>query len=132
VKLQKNLFAPGEDNVLREESPTDLGNLEDLESDIGKHTRIISVAQGGYLLLSNSKLLSNDRLNISLIKLGNTFAKEWQEPIFFGGPGDDFSGSLAELPDGKIVITGTMTLGGVGGQKKIVLMKLNTTGRVEE
>lgn len=132
VKLQKNLFVPGEDNILREESPTDLGKLEELGSDIGVSPKMTSLAMGGYLLLTNSKLLSNDRSNISLIKVGNTFLKEWQEPIFFGGPGDDFAGSVAELPNGKIVIIGTMTLGGVGGQKKIVFMKLNSNGRVEE
>lgn len=132
VKLQENLFVPGEDNVLREESPTDLGKLDDLGSGIGRSASMTSLAAGGYLLLSNSKLLSNDRSNISLIKLGNTFLKEWQEPVFFGGIGDDFAGSVAELPNGRIVVIGTMTLGGVGGQKKIVFMKLNSNGRVEE
>jgi len=132
VKLQKRLFAPGEDNILAQESPTELGNIDDLNTDLAKRTRMAPLAKGGYLLLSNSKLLSNDKLNISLIKLDNTFLKVWQSPVFFGGVGDDFAGSVLELPDGKIMIIGTMTLGGIVGQNKIVLMKLNANGRLDD
>ena len=133
VKLQKKLFAPGEDNVLNEESPTDLGNLENVdkvESRVAKQTRMTSLSQGGYLLLTNSKVLSNDKLNLSLIKLSNSFLKVGQAPVFFGGEGDDFTGSVTELPDGKIMIIGTMTLGGITGQTKMVFMKLNPQGRL--
>lgn len=49
----------------------------------------------------------------------------------FGGIGNDFSGSVVELPGGSIVMIGTMTLGGSPtDQKKIVLMKLNSEGRL--
>jgi hypothetical protein len=49
----------------------------------------------------------------------------------FGGVGDDFAGPVQELPDGHIAIIGTMTLGGVTeGQRKIVLIKLNSQGRL--
>ncbi len=135
VKLQKTLFVPGEDNVLAETSPTDLGNLEvvnNVQQDVVKRTRMTSSSQGGFLLLTNSNVLSNDKLNISLIKLSNTYLKEWQEPIFFGGVGDDFAGSVTELPDGKIMIMGTMTLGGVSEQRKMVLMKLNSDGKLRD
>lgn len=133
VKLQKKLFVPGEDNVLNEESPTDLGNLENVdkvESRVAKQTRMTSLSQGGYLLLTNSKVLSNDKLNLSLIKLSNSFLKVWQAPVFFGGEGDDFTGCVTELPDGKIMIIGTMTLGGITGQTKMVFIKLNPQGRL--
>jgi hypothetical protein len=132
VKLQKTLFVPGEDNVLAEEGPTDLGNLDNLSRDVVNQSRMTALSQGGFLLLSNSKLLSNDKLNISLIKLSNTFLKVWQVPLFFGGAGDDFAGTVTELPDGKIVIIGTMTLGGITGQTKMVLMKLNSSGRLQD
>ncbi len=136
VKLQKTLFLPGEDNVLAEEAPTDLGNLDNnldnFSREVVNRSRMASLSQGGFLLLSNSKLLSNDKLNISLIKLSNTFLKVWQVPLFFGGAGDDFAGTATELPDGKIVIIGTMTLGGVTGQTKMVLMKLNSEGKLNE
>lgn len=126
VKLQKDLFVPGEDNVLVQASPTKMGN------NVGGQTRMTPLASGGFLLLTDSGLPSNDNLNISLIKLDNRFEKVWQESIFFGGVGDDFSGSVKELPDGKIIITGTMTLGRGTGQTKMVLMKLNSAGRFSE
>jgi hypothetical protein len=42
------------------------------------------------------------------------------------------SGSVAELPDGRVVTIGTMALGGVGNnsQLKMVFMKLNSSGRL--
>jgi hypothetical protein len=132
VKLQKTLFLPGEDNVLAEEAPTDLGNLDNFSREVVSRSRMTSLSQGGFLLLSNNKLLSNDKLDISLIKLSNTFLKVWQVPLFFGGAGDDFAGTVTELPDGKIVIIGTMTLGGVTGQTKMVFMKLNSSGRLQD
>lgn len=49
----------------------------------------------------------------------------------FGGIGNDLSGPVVELPGGGIVMIGTMTLGGSPtDQKKIVLMKLNSEGRL--
>jgi hypothetical protein len=51
----------------------------------------------------------------------------WRE---FGGVGDDFVGAVTELPNGRILIIGTMTLGGVEGQTKIALLKLNPEGRL--
>ena len=125
VKLQNRLFVPGEDNVLNEESPTDVG------INVGGQVKVVSLANGGFLLLNNSRTATNDENDISLIKLSNTLLKEWQAPIFFGGVGDDFAGSVMELPDGKIMIIGTMTLGGeLKGQTKMVLIKLNSNGRL--
>jgi len=117
-----NPLVQGQNNVLNEESPTDLG------VSVGSRTAMTTLFRGGYLLLANNNQPPSDNLNISLIKLSSTFKKEWQEQILFGGVGDDFSGSVAELPDGKIMIIGTMTLG--GGQTKMVLMKLNSQGRL--
>jgi hypothetical protein len=135
VKLQKKLFIPGEDNVLAEETPTELGNfgtLNNLNEQMVKNAKMGSLSQGGFLLLTNNRLNSNNEFNISLIRLSNTFSREGREPIFFGGVGDDFAGTVNELPDGKIIVVGTMTLGGVTGQTKMVLMKLNASGRLND
>lgn len=125
VKLGQPLVQ-GQNNVLYEESPTDLG------SDVGSKTSITGLAQGGYYLLNNSKLPPSDNIDISINKLSNSFRMEGRESIYFGGEGDDFTGAIKELPDGKIMAMGTMTLGGVSGQRKIVLMKLNKDGKLVE
>ena len=48
----------------------------------------------------------------------------------FGGIGQDESGTVTKLSDGHLVTIGTMTLGGVDGQKKMVFLKLNSEGRL--
>jgi hypothetical protein len=49
-----------------------------------------------------------------------------------GGAGADEAGPIAELPDGKVVTIGTITLGGsaITGQRKMVFMKLNSKGQL--
>jgi len=135
VKLQKNPFTPNEDNVLSEQSPAALGNMNNINGvaeSILKRTSIHTSVQGGYLLLSNMRAPSSDEFNISLNKLSNTFINQDQSPNIFGGVGNDFTGSIGELADGKIIVFGTMTLGGVSGQTKAVLMKLNSNGKLKE
>lgn len=127
VKVQKELFQKGEDNVLAEEYPANLGN------DVLITGSIVNSVMGGYLLIVNDNNNPNQASNISLIKLSNTCQLEWQAPIYFGGVGDDFGGAVQQLADGRILILGTMTLGGATGQrgqKKIVLMKLDNKGRL--
>lgn len=121
-----NPLIQDENNILNEAPPIDLG------TNVGGKTGMKSISSGGFFLLNDSRLASSDNLNISLTKLSNTLQQVWQVPIYFGGAGDDFTGSVTELPDGKIMIIGTMTLGGVSGQTKIVLMKLNSDGRLSD
>jgi len=129
VKLQKNPFATG-DVLQKALTSVRLGNVEnflDVNQDVLKRTRMVALSQGGYLLINNYKTGSGEDVNISLLKLSNIF--EEGTPVFFGGVGNDFNGSVKELPDGKIIIMGTMTLGGITGQTKMVLMKLNPDGK---
>ena len=53
------------------------------------------------------------------------------EPNFvsFGGDGDDTAAAVAELPDGHIMVLGTMQLGNPPAQFKITLIKLNSNGK---
>jgi hypothetical protein len=83
--------------------------------------------------LTNGYFVASDKAgangtDIYLVKLNNSgrelFSRE------FGGVGDDFVGAVTELPNGRILIIGTMTLGGVEGQTKIALIKLNPEGRL--
>ncbi len=129
VKLTKELFKPlappatgFEDNVLADQI------LDDLGEEVNSTTRLTNSISGGYFLLNNSKQITNQGSNISLSKLSNSGIKQWQ--IFFGGVGDDYTGSVHELPDGRILVFGTMTIGGAVGQKKIALIKVNQDGRL--
>jgi hypothetical protein len=86
-----------------------------------------------YSSLTNGYFVASDKAgangtDIYLVKLDNAGIKLFESE--FGGVGDDFVGAVTELPNGRILIIGTMTLGGVEGQTKIALLKLNPEGRL--
>lgn len=69
-------------------------------------------------------------LDIFLAKLDNLGNRIFE--VSFGSKeGDDFAGKVVELGNGRILLIGTMTMGGVvDGQKKIAFMKLNSQGKL--
>jgi hypothetical protein len=86
-------------------------------------------SQSGFILTNEA---SNQNSNLLLTK----FTLDPNPvPIFtvvFGGDGDDFAGAIRELPDGRIVVLGTMAIGGLGGETKMVLIKVNKDGQFSE
>ncbi len=84
---------------------------------------------------SNTFFVATEKLNgtsldILLTKLDSRGNKLF-EVAFGSKEGDDFSGKVVELSDGRILMLGTMTMGGVvDGQKKIALLKLNPQGKL--
>ncbi len=74
--------------------------------------------------------LNGTSLDILLAKLDNRGNRIFE--VSFGSKeGDDFAGKVVELSNGRILMIGTMTLGGVvDGQKKIALLKLNSQGKL--
>ena len=86
-------------------------------------------------ILANTYNTTTSKSDILLMKVDNALVPLWgnaatKEPNFvsFGGDGDDTAGAVAELPDGRIMVLGTMQLGNPPAQFKIVLMKLNANG----
>jgi hypothetical protein len=83
----------------------------------------------GFLLLGDQNSQGND--NIYLTKVDNSLDGAWSDPhafFSFGGAGNDLSGAVVETSDGRILLCGTMVLGDVIGQKKVVLMNLSPNG----
>lgn len=83
----------------------------------------------GFLLLGDQDSGGNN--NIYLTKVDNSLNEAWSDPhpfFSFGGAGGDLSGAVAETKDGRILLCGTMVLGDVIGQKKVVLMNLSPNG----
>lgn len=89
---------------------------------------VYPTASSGYLILADDRSLGNG--NIYLTRVNNTFEQVWTEmpSHTFGGIGEDSAGAVGESLDGNILVCGTMTLGEINGQKKIVFMKLNPEG----
>ncbi len=122
-------FSSGD--VLGERNPTTLGlNTDDL-----LQVKVKGTVSNSYLMISSETQSDNQGFNIALTRLrGGSDLTPDSEVLIFGGEGDDFAGSVAELPNGRILLMGTMTIGqsSTRGQKKMVLMKLNSEGKLAE
>lgn len=98
-------------------------------TDTGNQHEGIAVAPSGeskFLVLTNefNAVLNRD---IYLRKMNITFNKEFE--VRFGSPNnDDTASAVTELPNGDILVLGTMHL---TNQKKIALIKLNSAGKFE-
>lgn len=116
-------------DILLERNPTDLG----LNTNGLLKVKVKGSFDDSYILISSDTRSANQGFNIAFVRLKGDLVKV-SEPLIFGSEGDDFSGSLSELPDGRILISGTMTIGGGNdkGQKKMVLIKLNPDGKLTE
>lgn len=81
----------------------------------------------GYHILSNEVRTSGAR-NILVQKIDIIGSLLWSTSLG-SEEGDDFGAHIKELPDGKIVVLGTVELG--GNQTKIALFKLNSVGKLQ-
>lgn len=81
---------------------------------------------GGFLALANQTITlgNNTDTNLILIRLNSRGQIQWNRA--FGGEFNDTATKVCELPDGKIVILGTETL---GNQEKMMLIKVNAEGQ---
>jgi hypothetical protein len=73
-------------------------------------------------------LLHGDWYLTMIDRQGNAL---WTNPpaVTFGGVANDFIAQVAEAPDQKIMLFGTMGIGDVQGQRKMALIKLNREGK---
>lgn len=81
---------------------------------------------GGFLALANQTITlgSNVDANLILIRLNARGQIQWSTA--FGAEFSDSAAKVCELPDGKIMILGTETL---GNQEKMMLIKVNAEGQ---
>jgi len=112
--------------------------LQDLGSDNGRGlapppfaTAYSSINNYNFVLANTYNTQGTS--NILLMKIYNDLSTVWEDSIVqFGGDGDDTAAAVAELPDGHIVVLGTMQLGNPPIQFKIALMKLNSSGKLAD
>jgi hypothetical protein len=124
VKLSPSTLSFAPTDIEIETNPTDMGN------NVDGSVSTKNLLSQEFMLLTNDNTVSNVDTNLALTKLTRELTKAWQVPLIFGGESSDFVGSVSELPDGRILVVGTMTVGGLSGQKKMVLMKLNAEGKL--
>lgn len=98
---------------------------------LGRNIRGVSIANSvvggaGYLVLGN-EVRGTGAVNFWLSKIDQSGAILWSS-TFGSETGDDSAAAVVELPDGKIVVLGTMGL--ADNQSKMALIKLNPGGQL--
>ncbi|MEK6781526.1 MAG: hypothetical protein AABY93_07455 [Bacteroidota bacterium] len=130
-KLRKTLtFEESVDYQFKRPLTVALGTLE---SDKAK-VSVYPSSSSGYFVLTNEKSTTTEN-SFFLTKIDNEGNFAWPidnpQSLIFGGQRDDYIGAVAELPDGRIILTGTMAIGDEA-QKKMALIKLNKDGKFLE
>jgi len=102
----------------------EFGQLQDLR------TASVSSLLSGFLVVSNESSLGNQ--NLYLTKITDNGTNAWNTPkgFTFGGSNSDKIGSVAELPDGNILMIGTFSVGD-DLQQKMTLIKVNKDGKFD-
>lgn len=99
-------------------------------SNVPEKTSVFPSMPGGFLLLANENAVNGNQ-NWILTKINIDGSILWTLPIVFGGEGLDTCGSVQELPDGHLVIIGTMqTIKPDAGETKMTLIKVNGEGKL--
>lgn len=103
-----------------------------LGQNLTGHTSIIYSPSGAYYLLGEERSF-NDNQNWILTKLSTDNAlPSWSLPLVFGGQGLDECGAVKELPDGRLLVIGTMRTGRPdAGEFKMTLIKVSKDGKFE-
>lgn len=105
----------------------------DLGTNLSGHTACWkALVSGGYYVLGEENGFDANQ-NWLLTKISNSLLPEWTQPIVYGGEGPDSVGAVQELPDGRVVIIGTMRTGRPdAGEYKLTLVKVNPEGKFEK
>jgi hypothetical protein len=81
-------------------------------------------------MVSSQNSDGNEDIYFTLLD-NRLIADPGSEGLRFGGVGNDTAASVTDLPDGSVLVLGTMVLGEFNGQKKLVLMRLNSKGKFD-
>jgi len=122
-RLKRNLDMLASDAVFQKPLSIILG------LNVPVRTSIFTSASNGFLVLANES--STTSQNWLLTKINDELTPSWKLPIIFGGEGLDNIGVVKELPDGRILMIGTMQTGKPeSGETKMTLIKVNNEGKL--
>jgi|GEM_PF-813113 len=122
-RLRSSLVFNASDDQFRKSLSIVLG------SNLNERTSVFASQQGGFYVLTNEKSF-NDNQNWILTKVNNDGGTAWNLPIVYGGEGPDSIGAVQELPEGRLVLIGTMRTGKSDtGELKLTLIKVNQDGK---
>jgi hypothetical protein len=122
-------------NIETIENPDDLIQQEKVLTSFGFSTDASTKAIGyssatGFYVVSSQNSDGNEDIYFSKLD-SRLIPEEQSDGLRFGGVGADKAAAFSELPDGHLLILGTMVLGEVNGQRKVVLLKVNSRGKFD-
>ncbi len=124
AKLRKSLVYNATDYQFQKPLSINIG------INLPSNTSVFAAQQSGFYILVNENSF-NANQNWLLTKINIDGSINWSLPIVFGGEGIDAIGAIQELPDGRIVLLGTMTTGKSDvGEFKMTLIKVNQDGKL--
>ncbi len=125
VKVRKDLSLSSQDYLFREKANIDLKTPRSVQ-----YVNVCASQNSGYYVIANDNRLGTDNSNWYVSNFDNNGNPIWQTPATFGGDNNDTVGAISELPDGSILILGTMEIGGTKiHEKKMTLVKVNSSGK---
>ncbi len=131
MRIRNNIETSASVEQIRQGNPGILTN--GLTNDSG--VKVYGFASGlfGFYILATRNSSGNgdiflNRVTNDLQPSGDDWGQA--EGYSFGGIGNDQPAAVLEAADGAVLVLGTMVLGDVNGQQKMVLMKLDRRGRL--
>lgn len=111
-------------------------NLSQNQSEVPMASVVTSFGSGSFLVGATKNFMPDQTTlqgDIFLKLVDRQGSDLWRDPpaVTFGGVANDFVGNVFEGPDRRILVLGTMGIGDVQGQQKMVLIKLNRQGKFE-
>ena len=102
-----------------------------LGNGLPERSSVFPSGQGGFYVLANENGFDSNQ-NWVLTRVYKDGSLAWSTPIVFGGEGLDNCGSIQELPDGRLVLIGTMRTGRPdAGEFKLTVVKVSGAGKFE-
>jgi len=98
----------------------------DASYDYGRH--LINTADGGYVVVGNTSLLGNSYNNVLAVKVNYKGEQEWIQDHTFSTT--DRVNNISELPDGSLVMVGSV-ISSTNGSQDILLLKTDQNGNIE-
>lgn len=101
-----------------------------LGTNLPEKASVFASQFGGFYAMANENNFNNNQ-NWILTKINIDGSIAWNLPIVFGGEGTDTCGAIQELPDGRILLIGTMRTGKPdAGETKMTLIKVSQDGKL--
>ncbi len=122
-KLYKNLTL----NNTAITSGADLQLSLNLDENSTKNVVVSPATNSDYYLFSNANSATKSIWYLN--RQSTSGSGIWPTPVYFSGENSNYIGSMKVLSNSKLLMTGTMAVGGKTSEYKMTLVKVNSSGK---